>query len=574
MSAPPSVHVAGLTFTFPAWAAHQPPRLVLRDVSFDVLAGGCLAVTGAAGSGKSTLCMAVAGLAPRLTGGYLAGTIVVAGRDVQVEPPGALAGTLGVALADPAGQLFNPTVADEIAWGLENLGVPPARMDDRIRGALAMVGLDQIAWDQPPQTLSGGQQKRLALAVALALEPSVLILDQPSGGLSPLGRAELIAVLRQLRQQRKLTLLMAESDPEFISRLADQIIVIHDGHIACQGTPAEVYLEAAIHPEYGIALPPAFAFSQILRQRDPAFSLALTVDAIDRPASKRQRKPLEVASLVADIARPAAIQLDDVSIRYKTGPEALRRLSLAIPSGQFVALAGENGSGKTTLARCLIGLIKPTAGRVLLDGADIAGQSVGALARLIGVAFQNPETQIFNPTVIEEVTFGPRNLGQSDDSLAASVNESLTSFGLEAWRDVPPAILSLSARRMVALAGIAAMRTPIIVLDEPTVGLDDNDLRRLMAWLVDRHRAGATVLLITHDMELAAHLAERIVILKRGQIVADGSPQQVFNQNALLQEAGLEAPFAIQLAQRFNWPALSADLTPFGAARVWMGTSS
>jgi len=573
MAAAPSIQVAGLTFTFPAWAADQPPRLVLRDISFDVPAGGCLAVMGSAGSGKSTLCMAVAGLAPRLTGGNLTGKIAVAGRDVQAEPIGGLADVLGVVLADPTGQLFNPTIADEIAWGLENLGVPPAQMDDRIRRALAMVGLDAIAWDQPPQTLSGGQQKRLALAAALALEPQTLVLDQPSGGLSPAGRAELIRVLKILREEHNLTVLMTESDPEFVSRLADRVVVIHDGQIAHQGTPAEVYVEVINHPKYGIVVPPALAFTEEVRQRDRAFRLALTIDEISRPSKKPHVTPMARAVLdpPEKHVHPVAIQCQDVSFRYGNGPEALRRVSLTIPRGQFAALAGENGAGKTTLARLLVGILRPTNGRILLNGVDTAGTTVGTAARQIGIAFQNPENQIFNATVAEEVAFGPRNLGRSGDELDSSITETLKTFDLEDLRDVPPAILNLSARRMVALASVAAMNTPILVLDEPTVGLDANDLERLTGWLTTAHRRGVTILLITHDMELTARCAERVIILDHGQIVADGTSPEVFNQTEILRQSGLEAPFAVQLSQRFAWPALAADLTPGGAARIWSG---
>src|SRR5258705_976193 len=235
MPAQTGIHVQDLTYTYPAWAADQPPSVVLRDLTFEVAAGKCMAILGAAGSGKSTLCMAMAGLAPRLTAGHVEGKIWVSGRDVQAEKLGALADVLGVALDDPAGQLFNPSIADEVAWGLENQGVPSKDMPERISRALAMVGLEGVPLEQSPQTLSGGQPKRLALGAALALEPRVLILDQPSGGLSPAGKAELISALGILRKDHGLTILMAEVDPEFVAELAGTALILGQGRREVHG---------------------------------------------------------------------------------------------------------------------------------------------------------------------------------------------------------------------------------------------------------------------------------------------------------------------------------------------------
>jgi len=568
------IRVESLRYSYPPTPPDRARRVVLDGLSFAVEVGRCLAVTGANGCGKSTLCLAVAGLAPRLTGGRLDGHISVAGRDVQRQPTGTLADVIGLVMQDPAGQLFNSTIEDEVAWGLENLGLPPAEMPERIERALALAGLTHVPRTQPPQTLSGGEQKRLALASALALAPRVLILDEPAGGLAPAARAEMVAVLKRLRAEESLTILLAENDPQVIAALADEVILLADGRIAQRGAPRAFY--AALHrcAFPGVAVPPAIVFAQAVAGAGGPTSSPLTAAEAAEQLRGFDRPPdLSPNGRRGSSHRPAsegsAIKLEGVAFAYDPSRPVLRDLSLAIPRGQFVALVGDNGAGKTTLARHLIGLLRPARGTVRVLGEDAAGLSIGQLARRVGFAFQNPELQIFSPTVREEVAFGPRNLGLSGPALDAAVKAALDRFALRPLADHPPAALTFSARRMVALASIAAMNTPILVLDEPTVGLDAAHTARVMDWLGERRAAGTTVLLITHDMDLAAR-ADRALVMLGGRIAADGPPPDVFFQVATLREAGLEPPFAVQLALEVGYPALAADLTPQGAARAWV----
>jgi energy-coupling factor transport system ATP-binding protein len=573
------IKIDALRLTYPPTVTGEPPRHVLDGLSFEVGRGACTAITGASGCGTTSLCMAVAGLAPRLTGGQIEGRIVVGGRDVQGEPPGALADLLGVALEDPAGQLFNPSVADEIAWGLENLGIPPVEMPGRIRRALALVDLGDVPLDQPPHTLSGGQQRRLALAAALALEPRVLILDRPSGGLSPAARAELVAVLRDLRAEQGLTILLAENDPAVIIALADELLILDKGQIAAQGAPANLYPAFDVRRFPGVSVPPAGVFAHVVNSlRGEAIMGPLTCltleQAVDQVSAYRLNgasppiQPSEWTPVLQTLDE--AIHFDGLTFGYQPDQPILDDLTLAVPRGQFVAITGDNGAGKTTLARHVIGLLRPSAGRVLLFGQETAHQPVSRLARQVGYAFQNPELQIFNPTVREEITFGPRNLNRDAATLSVAFGSALQRFGLAASAASPPAMLSFSARRLVALAGIATMDTPILVLDEPTVGLDADGQARIDAWLSERQAAGTTILLITHDMELVARHADRVVVMESGRIAADGSSRQVFARAALLAEAGLEPPFAAGFAARLGRPDLSGDLTPDGAARAWL----
>jgi energy-coupling factor transport system ATP-binding protein len=571
------IHVSGLRYSYPPSLPGGRWQAALDDLSFEVARGACLAVTGANSSGKSTLCLALAGLAPRLTGGQLEGQITIAGRDVQAEPPGALAGVIGLVLQDPTGQLFNTTVEEEVAWGLENLGISPAEMRVRIDRTLDAVGLGDIPRDRPPLTLSGGEQKRLALAAALALQPRVLILDEPAGGLAPAARAEMVAVLCDLRAREALTVLFAENDPDVIAALADEVLVLNAGHMISQSTPASLYTSPGSRLLPGISVPPAAQFAAAANARR---GLNLTCLTVEQAVEQARRHPLngtkpepepqpEQPRAAADGAA-SAIVLEAVHFAYTPDRPVLCDINLSIRTGEFAALTGDNGAGKTTLAKHLIGLLRPTVGRVLVFGKDTAGHSVGQLARLVGFAFQNPELQIFSATVREEIAFGPRNLGMDAPTVRQVVSEALHRFGLEELAEHPPAVLSFSSRRMVALASIAAMNTPIVVLDEPTVGLDASGQGRVIEWLAARQQKGQTNILITHDMELAARVAQRVIVLDHGQIAADGSPGAVFSQGALLQRAGLQAPFARRFADALGSAALAADLTPQGAAQAWV----
>lgn len=569
------IHVRDLTYHYPPAVSTGAWTTALDGLSFDVPRGHCLTITGPNNAGKSTLCLALAGLAPRLTVGRISGQVEVAGADVQAQPIGALTASIGLVMQDPAGQLFNPSVEDEVAWGLENVGLPPAEMPARIEWALDAVGLEDVPRTQAPQTLSGGQQRRLALAAALALRPAVLILDEPTGGLAPAGRDEVVAALRALREDAALTVLLATNDPLIVAELADEVVLLEGGREADRGTPREVYARLARQAAPPVGPPPASIFAATASARP---SIDLSCLTLEEAAIQAGQFALDGASPAAahsptlaktDVS--PAIQISDLIFGYEgASAPVLHGLDLTIPAGQFVALTGDNGAGKTTLARHLIGLLRPTGGRVAIAGEDTAGKSIGALAQQVGFAFQNPELQIFNPSVREEVAFGPRNLGLSGPALEAAVDAALEAFGLCEVAELPPAALSFSTRRMVALASVAAMQTPILVLDEPTVGLDAAGQARVGGWLAARHRQGATVLLITHDMELAARCAQRVLVMQGGRITTDGAPKEVFARTDVLHAAGLHAPFAVRLAAALGEPALVADLTPQGAARAWL----
>lgn len=492
------IHAQHVDFTYPALRPQHPAAVLFRDLTLSAAGGETLVVMGAGGSGKSTLCHLLAGLAP-YTGGRISGDLRVAGYPLLTQTPPA--GVIGVLFQDAATQLFNHTAEDEVAWGLEALGTPPNEIGPQVAAALEHFGL-LAERERPPWMLSGGQQKRLALASVWAMRPRLLLLDDPLGGLDPAGQAEVLATVAKLHQHG-VTILMTTGHPE-VAALASQWLLLENG--AAHPLSAPNATERLIHA--GVIYPPGLW-----------------------PNLRPQRAGTTGSGYAAD---DCALELAHVDFRYPDGHTALRDVSLRIPRGQFTALIGLNGAGKSTLIRHLNGLLKPTRGVVRVLGRSAAGRPVGELARDVGFLFQRPEQQLFEATVRAEIAYGPRQLHLPD--LDARVEIAMTRFDLNAVADVPPAILSYGAQRAVTLAAQAALDAPILVLDEPTVGLDGRGWARLLDWLAERRAAGVTLILVTHEMALAAR-ADRVVALDAGRVVADGPPDEVIPQQRL-PEAG------------------------------------
>jgi energy-coupling factor transport system ATP-binding protein len=446
-----------------------------------------MAVMGPSGAGKSTLGYLLAGLAPRHTGGTVSGTVTIGGHDVLTTPPEI--GTVGLLFQDAATQLFNTSVEDEIAWGLEALGLSAGEITQRVEDALSRFDLATTRF-RSPWALSGGQQKRLALAALWAMRPRALILDEPLAGLDPRGRAEVMTAIEALRQAGT-SLLLTTLRPQ-TARRAGHIALLADGRL----TPPEP-ADLALQDESPLIASGLIYPSGLWPNLNPVVTPGRSVPAVD---------------------------VRKLHFSYTDREEILRDIDLAIPSGQFVALVGPNGAGKSTFARHLNGLLRAKRGTVRILGQPVGKRPTGALARSVGFLFQRPEQQLFAPTVREEIAFGLTQLGVPDKE--ARLDRVLARFGLTELAATPPAMLSYGMQRTVTLASLAALDPPVIVLDEPTVGLDGRGLAQLLAWLSDLRAAGTTIILITHEMDLALR-ADRAIAMERGRVTADGDPTAV-----------------------------------------------
>ncbi|MCB0076968.1 MAG: ABC transporter ATP-binding protein [Anaerolineales bacterium] len=554
----PVIELRNLHFSYPALDSDASVLPLLRDLSLTVAAGERVALMGATGSGKSSLALLMAALAPNETGGTLRGERWILGHDLSHTSATELSDTVGLLFQQSDQQLFNMSVEDEISFGLEGLGLPIDEINRRIDWVLARTGLTALR-DRAPWQLSGGEQKRLAIAAVLAMRPRLLLLDEPMAGLDPLGRRAIADLLDDLKALQEITILVIEQDAEWIARWADRVVLLHEGRILRDGPTDEVLSEVATLHHVALWPPQMAELADALHLRGRPLTTTAMQPLIEplQPAT-----PCAVPSGGPQCgAAPPAVQADALHFAYPDGPAALHGLSLTVSPGEWLLLAGPNGGGKSTFAKHLNGLLRPDHGSVSLFGQPTAARRVGELAREVGFLFQNPDLQLFATSVRDELAFGPRNLGLSEAEVQERVGAALDRFALAPWADTAPAILGYGLRRLVTIAAVWAMQPPIWLLDEPTTGLDRTLTLRLLDEMVALHQAGHTLLLITHDLRLAAW-AERMVVIAAGRVALDGSPRELLADYQQLRPFGLRPPAVSRLARKVDWlPAglLSVD---------------
>ncbi|MGQ9491673.1 MAG: ABC transporter ATP-binding protein [Anaerolineae bacterium] len=539
----------------------ESERWALRNVNLTVYPGETLLLLGPSGSGKSTLALCLNGLIPHLIDGEMQGEVYISGRSTLTLRHAQLCQKVGMVFQDPEAQMVMPKVDEEVAFGLENLAIPPAEMSGRIAAALSEVGLleRRQAW---VSTLSGGQKQRLALAAILALHPSLLVLDEPTANLDPAATQAFFATVRKLRAGLHRTTVLIEHNLDAALPLVDRVAALNEqGTVIAEGTPRQVFAEQGDElTRQGIWLPAVCRLTQALNnngQSLAAFPLSVTeAEAVLRPLISRasgQRVPPPAETSIPN--GESAIEMDEVDFAYPEGPPILRRVNLHVRRGSFCALAGANGSGKTTLARHIIGLLRPLRGRVRVLGRDVRHLRVHELAQLVGYVFQNPEHQFVCERVTDELAYSLRKRWGEAEA-RRRVEWLLHTFDLERYAAANPFALSQGQKRRLSVATMVALEQPILVLDEPTFGQDQRNLSSLMTLLKALHASGVTILLITHNMELIAEYADEVAVMHEGQIIYHGPTRALFNRPDLLQQAGLNLPPLAELGQRLGLPAL------------------
>jgi len=484
-------------------------------------------------------------------------------------------------------------VEEDVAFGPENLGVPHAELRRRVREALEIVGMWEDR-DRPPHLLSAGQRQRVAIAGVLAMRPACIVLDEATSMLDPRGRDEVAGVVAEVRRRGTAVVTITHRMSEAAE--ADRVVVLSGGAVLIEGTPREVFARADALREVGLDLPAAAALASRIRSQAPDFprdlltadelveavaarvALAAVTSAPGRAAGPvpstagspavRSRRPEEAGGTRADPARAAgpagdgpAIRVEDLWHTYMAGTPfehtALRGVSLEVHPGEVVGIIGQTGSGKSTLIQYLNGLLRPARGRVRVFGHELGhpGADVRAVRRMVGVVFQDPEDQMFEPLVGDDVAYGPRQLGLPHEEVRARVRWAMEAVGLsfEGFKDRYTFTLSGGELRKAALAGVLALRPRVLVLDEPTSGLDPGsreDLRACIRAL--RARQGLTLVLVSHDMDEVARLCDRLYVLHDGAVIAAGPPRAVFGDGAYLAAVGLAPPEATRVCQRLR----------------------
>lgn len=535
-------------------------RPAIHDVDLRLDDGEIVGLVGANEAGKSTICLVASGLAPASIGGGLTGSLVIDGVPMAGRPVHDLAERVAIGFQDPATQRSGiaATVFEEVALGPMNLGLPTHETIARAREALTLLRIGDLA-DRDPARLSGGQGQLVAIASLLAMRPRHIVLDEPTAQLDPEGTRLVAAALRDLAAAGT-ALLVVEHRTDVLDGLCGRIVVVADGRIVADG-PTAAILEDPRLEAWGVEPPSRVRLARALAAHgldpavaDLALDPALAAHALDRA--------LAAPALALD-PRPAAVRLTGLVHVYPEGTRALDRIDLEIAQGEVIAIVGQNGSGKSTLALHLDGLLRPTEGSVAILGEDAASLRVAALASRVGLVFQDPDRQIFARNVRSEVAFGPSNLGHRGADLARAVDEALDAVGLASQAAANPYDLGYSRRRLLAIASILAMRTPIVVLDEPTTGQDLRGVARVRAIVAGLAAEGRTVIAISHDMRFVAETFGRVVVMRAGRVVLDGTPAEAFAESSwpTLESTYLEPPLAARVGARLGMGSTPTEAT-------------
>ncbi|WP_411078815.1 ABC transporter ATP-binding protein [Streptomyces sp. cmx-18-6] len=520
-------------------------RPTLSGVDFAVPEGELVLLVGPSGVGKSTLLGTVSGLVPHFTGGVLSGRVTVDGRDTRTHKPRELADLVGTVGQDPLAHFVTDTVEDELAYGMESLGLAPDVMRRRVEETLDLLGLAELR-DRPIATLSGGQQQRVAIGSVLTPHPKVLVLDEPTSALDPAAAEEVLAVLQRLVHDLGTTVLMAEHRLERVVQYADQVVLLPaPGAAPVMGPPAGIMAISPVRPpvaELGLlagwdplplsvrdARRGAGGLRARLAETSPPAPPELSVNVSVAPAPVSPGPgPGRIARLLGrtrTVEAPAAdpvTRVENLGVR-RGRIEALRRVTLTVAPGETVALMGRNGAGKSTLLGALVGMVEPASGTVRVGGLAPALTDPRAMIRRVGLVPQEPRDLLYADTVAAECAAADRDAGAAEGACRALVSELLPGVG----DATHPRDLSEGQRLALALALVLTARPPLLLLDEPTRGLDYAAKGRLVGVLRSLAAEGHAIVLATHDVELAAELAHRVVILADGEVVADGPTGRV-----------------------------------------------
>jgi len=556
--------MVGLTYTY---EGERDP--VIQDVSLSVKPGEFVLILGPSGCGKSTLLQVMNGTIPHSLRGRLEGKAEICGREVAATKVTSFATEVGMVFQDPEAQIINIRVRDEVTFGLENLCRPVEEILARQSEALHFVGLGD-AGERSIFDMSGGQKQRVSIAAVLAARPRLLVLDEPTANLDPVGMAEVFAVLERLNKEFGTTILMVEHRVDELADKVSRVIMMDQGRILFDGAPRAAFSRRReAHSEETQIVPTSAWFPQVSEfALDMAFATGRQIAPESIPLNVREAVALAERTLGEAAGRPRAIppaqtvafagevepgqplvSIRNLTFGYARDKPILKNVTLDLTAKAIVALMGRNGSGKTTLARTLIGINPPPKGAVMLGGKDISELGPKEISTEVGYVFQNPDHQFVTDRIDDEVAYGLRVRDYSDEAIEQRVTDVLEIVDLARYRRRSPFSLSLGERRRLSVATMLVLEPRLLVLDEPTIGQDYERAQQLMKLMVRlRERYRTTVLMITHDVRLVAEWAERALVLNEGALAFDGAPHDLFGQPALLAASGLLQPPIFQVS--------------------------
>ncbi len=549
----PVIAVENLKYRYP-----HADALALDGLTFTVEKGEFIGIVGANGAGKSTLSQALIGLVPQFYNGAYGGRVLIDGLPAESTPISELCCKVGLVFQNPFNQLSGAkdNVYEEVAFGMQNLGVPRAEMHRRTENALKLLDIWQFR-DRNPFDLSGGQMQRVAIASILVMEPDIIVLDEPTSQLDPQGSEEVFRTVDKLAH-RGITILMIEQKIEKIAAYCDRILLLHQGHQIAFDTPQKVFSRPDLE-QLGVQAPVFTRICRALGTTLPDGSYPVTVE---EAANQLRRTSVLPPVSAQQEERPELFEIRNLEFSYRPGTPVLHGINLRLDA-RPTAIIGQNGAGKTTLVKLLKGLLRPTGLSIWFRGEDISHKTVAALAAQVGYVFQNPDDQIFRYNVLDEVMFGPLNIGMSEEQAREKSRAALALTGLSDQENSNPYDLELNERKMVAIASVLAMDPDVLILDEPTIAQDMMGRRRIADIVRTLSAQGKLVLAILHDMDFVAECFDRVVVMAQGQVVADGSPRQVFADSAALQAARLDPPHVTQLCTRLGYDGVFLTVEEF-----------
>ncbi len=491
----------------------------ITNISFELHQGEMLLIAGSSGCGKTTLARCINGLIPRSYRGKREGKVLLHGKDVAEMQIAEVAQMVGTLLQDPERQIVASNVYNEIAFGPENLGLPRDEILVRVEAAMSRLGIEYLR-DRETFNLSGGEKQKVALAGLLAMNPSILLLDEPLASLDPASAYEALDVFRSLAEEGKTVILIEHRVEDAIFARPDRLLYMEAGEVKYLGSIEHLPTEID-HKE--VKLPADWVVKRVRQQGEDVVRT--------EPAPIPERgEPLVV--------------FEGVDFRYSDDtPYILQNVNLTIYRGDLIGLIGPNGAGKSTLVKHAIGLLKPTRGRVLIEGKDTRSLSVAQIARTLGFVFQSPTHMLYAPTVSEELEFGPKNLGFKDDVMQKTVADSIATMNLNGLEEYPPLGLSFGQQKRTTIAAVLAMQSKIMIMDEPTAGQDYANYTHFMDAMCKSLPDGsrslvasnfAATLFITHDLDLAVTYANRVLLFGDKHIITDGRPEDVLRDFDLL----------------------------------------
>lgn len=530
------------TFQYDAQA-----EATLKDISFDIVKGEKVLILGPSGSGKSTLAQCLNGIIPNIHKGQAQGQVRIAGQNIFKQSIYDKSQLVSTVLQDPDGQFIGLTVAEDLAFALENDCANQSEMKDKVALWAERLDLTSLL-NHRPQDLSGGQKQRVSLAGVLIDESPILLFDEPLANLDPKSGQETIDLIDKIHKEVGATTIIIEHRLEdVLYRPVDRILLVNDGTLLFNGSPDEL-LSSTLLLENGIREP---LYVTVLRQLGFDTRDAENLSQLDALDLSDLALPDRVLKDKRDSSSDSILKVEGLSVSYGDNPTIIEDLSFSLKKGERLAIVGKNGAGKSTLAKALCGFV-PSQGKLTYEGQDISQDSIAERSERIGFVLQNPNQMISQTMIFDEVALGLRLRGIEEAEVEERVHEVLKTCGLYSFRKWPISALSFGQKKRVTIASILVLKPEIIILDEPTAGQDYKTYTDIMNFLDSLQKQGHTIVMITHDMQLMLEYSDRCLVVVEGEIIADDKPVTILNQKDLLESANLKQTSLYTLGQKLS----------------------